>query len=206
LYEYLNAPESYKLSLTFDDAFESVFYNAYPMLMEKGFSFTVFPVTKYIGEYNRWEVNVGGRKFRHLNWRQLQEMNGCEVGSHTASHRCLTLLNNQQLIIELESSKKELEDRLGKEVRYLSLPFGRYNEKVIEAAQKAGYKAVCSLNPADREGGYVLGRYAVYLIDNLWSMSRKLGIGGGQNAEICKLKTINFFSGGTILAQKIFVK
>jgi hypothetical protein len=38
-------------------------------------------------------------------------------------------------------SKTVIEDKLGCEVRYLSYPFGRHNERVREAVRAAGYEA-----------------------------------------------------------------
>jgi len=204
LSDYLLYPAENKVALTFDDAFESVYHNAYPLLKEKGFTFTVFPSTGYIGKYNRWEVNLGGRQFHHMDWPQLQDMEGCEIGSHTVSHRCLTSVNSAELKRELADSKKTIEDCTGKEVKFLSLPFGKSNRKVLDCAQEIGYQAVFSLNPQDGEQNYLKGRFAVYFVDNRWSMLNKISRGNCRRCEIAKLKFINFFSGGTVLAQKIF--
>ena len=45
----------------------------------------------------------------------------------------------KQLIVEVESSKKRLEDDLGKCVSMFAYPRGRHNRKVIASLKQAGY-------------------------------------------------------------------
>ena len=199
---YLHEPSQDKVAITFDDAYESVYTYAYPVLKEWGGGFTVFPVANYVGGWNEWEVNLGGLKFRHLSWTQMREMDGIEVGSHTLTHRCLLKLPQNELMRELADSKKSIEDSWGKEVKYLSLPFGRYDERVLEAARETGYEAVCSLNPDCGYDGFVVGRCGVYLLDSVWSLKNKLGYGRFQGFERWKLRFFNRLSGGTIMVKK----
>ena len=52
--------------LTFDDGYESVYENAAPIMDQFGFTGTVFLISKYIGKENHWDVNLGGKVFKHL--------------------------------------------------------------------------------------------------------------------------------------------
>ena len=203
LKDYIRENAANRIALTFDDAYESVFENACPILTEKGIPFTVFPVVNYIGEWNKWEVNLGGRKFRHMSWEQLREMKGFEIGSHTMTHRSLLTLNSSELRYELEVSRKTLQDRLGVSVDYLSVPFGRYSQDILSVAQDVGYKAVCVMNPEKTDNPFLIGRYGVYYLDNLLTMRGKLGNGWLNKAEVLKLKIINRFSGGTIIVKNL---
>lgn len=72
---------------------------------------------------------------------------GLSIQSHTVSHNPLAGLNDDQLMKELSASKNSIENYLGKQVHFLSLPHGVYNEKVIEIAQDTGYQAVCTSEP-----------------------------------------------------------
>ena len=202
LKDYYDDPGSDKIAITFDDAFESVYENAYPVLREFGSSFTIFPLTGYIGRNNEWEVNLGGRKFRHMSWEQILSMEGAEVGSHGVGHRDLTGLSDRELTEELNESKQIIEERTGVEVEHMSLPFGRYDQRVIAAATKAGYRRLFSLRPGMDEDN-VYGRYGVYLSDTLFDIRNKTGGGMLNRFEKFKLKSIHFFSGGTILAQRL---
>ena len=49
--------------ITFDDSYESVYANAFPLMQEYGFLGTVFIITGYVGRINEWDVNCGGKKF-----------------------------------------------------------------------------------------------------------------------------------------------
>ena len=60
------------VSLTFDDAYKSVCSEVFPVLKEKGWLFTVFVTTQYIGEgYTNY-----------MSWQQLREIRqfGGDVG------------------------------------------------------------------------------------------------------------------------------
>ena len=64
---------------------------------------------------------------------------GFEVGAHGVSHPDLPGCTAQQLIVEVEGSKKRLEDDLGKAVSMFAYPRGRHNLRVIASLQRAGY-------------------------------------------------------------------
>lgn len=63
--------------ITIDDGWKSVYTDAYPILKETGFPFTIFPYTKFIT----------GRGSA-MSPAQIQEMlnNGATLGSHSVSH------------------------------------------------------------------------------------------------------------------------
>jgi len=165
--------------LTFDDAYESVYQNAFPAMKECGFAGTVFLITGYAGKSNAWDVNWGGRKFRHLSWFQAKKMaeEGWEFGSHSVSHPDLTRIPEADALKELVKSKEAIEKELGKPCEFLSYPFGRYNERVQALARKAGYKAAFALYPkrSNREEDvFALRRKGVYLIDTLFDFRVKV--------------------------------
>ena len=45
--------------IKFDDGYESVFLNAFPIMEEYGFKGIVFPVSRYIGNNNNWDIVKG---------------------------------------------------------------------------------------------------------------------------------------------------
>ena len=123
--------------ITFDDGWLNNYTEAFPILKEHGLSATVFVATGFMGSPG------------YLTWGQLKEMDrgGITVQSHTVSHRPLLGLSRQELKTELESSKKTIEDRLGKMVEFLSLPHGRFNQNIVALAGALGYRAVCTSEP-----------------------------------------------------------
>jgi peptidoglycan/xylan/chitin deacetylase (PgdA/CDA1 family) len=168
--------------ITFDDGYEGIYKYVYPLLKECGFTATVFLTTGYIGSYNRWDASPGPR-FMHLNWKQIIEMsdNGICFGSHGVNHVFLTRRNTETIKYELETSKKILEDRIGKPVHFFSYPYGNYNERIIEFVREAGYDAAFSLQPEILKAGdtanfkYVLPRIAIYRIDDMYAFKSKIG-------------------------------
>jgi peptidoglycan/xylan/chitin deacetylase (PgdA/CDA1 family) len=89
---------------------------------------------------------------RPLTWEQVREMRdgGVEFGSHTVSHPILSRLGDEELRMELRSSKEELEKQLGRRVECLAYPVGgetAYDERVVEMARACGYRMALTYVP-----------------------------------------------------------
>ncbi len=123
--------------ITFDDGWANNYTHAFPILQKRQLTATIFIVTSFVGQQS------------YLDWPQIKEMHaaGISIQSHTASHRPLTLLDEPEIMTELESSKKTIEDHLGAAVDFLSVPQGMVSELVIAVARKIGYQAVCTSEP-----------------------------------------------------------
>lgn len=150
---YAGRPEP---EIVFDDGHISNYEVAFPILERHGIKATFFVVVGRIGIDKEF-----------MNWEQARELlaAGHRVESHGWSHRLLTLCTPEDLQKELSSSKRELEDRLGKEVLAISAPGGRWNEKVVEGCATAGYRQLFHSNPwqASRAKGtiHLQGRHMV---------------------------------------------
>jgi peptidoglycan/xylan/chitin deacetylase (PgdA/CDA1 family) len=190
--------------LTFDDSYESVHRNAFPALAAAGYRATVFVITNYIGRANTWDVNLGWIRFPHLDWGRLRELRdaGWEIGSHTARHPDLTRVPASRMDAELADSRRTLEDGLNAPVRFLSFPFGRYNDRVLDAMRRAGYAKGVGFwlrKPEDKK--LVFERKAYYLFDGGLSLRAKLTGSPLGFLENVKLRVINFCSHGTALVK-----
>lgn len=200
------------LCITFDDAYQGLKKHAWPVLKELGFTATIFVITDYAGRENDWDINWGGRRFRHLNWDEMREMSqaGIEFGSHGLRHCDLRSLGDEELERELGESKKMLEQKLGCPARTLSYPFGRYDDRVIRAARKCGYILACSLGPKGRNNRLevmALRRSAVYFTDTVWSIENMLDSKSPWFwMQEMWGRLVNFCAGGTILAKKAFIE
>ncbi len=73
--------------------------------------------------------------------------NGWEVGSHTLSHPLLPNLSSAELARELELSRAWIAERLDR-CETIAYPYGRADERVVAAAEKAGYLSACILTGA----------------------------------------------------------
>ncbi|MEA3392403.1 MAG: polysaccharide deacetylase family protein [Candidatus Marinimicrobia bacterium] len=175
LREYLTDPKYNYFVLTFDDAYESVYKNAYPLLKELGFSATVFVLTNYIGKNNTWDFTPGNIFSRHMNVEQLKTLHqeGWEVASHGENHRAMTGLHPDSVIHELKHSKELISSLIDDEVETFCFPFGVYNANVVAAAKSCGYKNLVGFTEPSRYG--VISRSAVYrTVDSRLSVLRKI--------------------------------
>jgi peptidoglycan/xylan/chitin deacetylase (PgdA/CDA1 family) len=157
LFDLLRKSGDRKLSveITFDDGEHSQLHNAMPLLAEHGISATYFVTPGLIGT---------AAKF--LGWDELRALQnaGHSIQSHGWSHKFLTFCSDDELAHELGASKQILEEKLGAAVDEISVPGGRWNQRVITACANAGYKRVFVSDPwiaAAMCGIEVIGRFMV---------------------------------------------
>lgn len=134
--------------LTFDDGFRNFYSEAFEVLNDCSFTATVFLVTDHCGKQNDWAGNppeLGRREL--LSWHDVRELSdlGIEFGSHTRTHPDLTKLSADAVEDEILTSKKVIENKLGREASIFAYPFGRSNS-TVERMVKAHYSAACSTN------------------------------------------------------------
>lgn len=121
-----------KVVLTFDDGFIGNYLFALNILEKYGYKATFFVTVNNIS------------RERYMSWDQLGVLykKGHLIQSHTMTHPMLGECDEGQIAYELETSRKVIEDKIGGEVKYLSLPFGSSNEKVISIANRLGYQGI----------------------------------------------------------------
>jgi peptidoglycan/xylan/chitin deacetylase (PgdA/CDA1 family) len=135
-------PEADEFAITFDDGYLSVYEHACPMLAGRNMTATIFVVADQIGGVNEWDRSAGDTKEPMMSGEQIRELaaNGFEIGAHTLTHPRLTELDDERVAREISDSKHRLEDLIGSEVSSFSYPYGDCDERVIEAAVRAGYQ------------------------------------------------------------------
>jgi peptidoglycan/xylan/chitin deacetylase (PgdA/CDA1 family) len=137
--------------ITFDDGYAENMHFAVPLLNREKIPFTYFVSTNHV---------LGGEPFPHdvaagcalapNTPSDIQNLAaaGVEIGGHTCSH--LDLGGNPsmpQLNDEIAGCKRDLEQMIGRTVRYFAFPYGQAANLSVAAfqmAQVAGYKGVCS--------------------------------------------------------------
>jgi peptidoglycan/xylan/chitin deacetylase (PgdA/CDA1 family) len=172
--------------VTFDDATTDLhFYR--DILNDRGLRPLVFAPSAILGEWNRWEWPIPGRRVRHLAAAQLRELVsfGWEVGLHGATHCDLTRLGSGELAAEVDRAHRELETAIDQPVRYFSYPYGRTNPAVTRRVQSAGFSAAFVLTDAPAAGQAVdqfqLSRRPVYCIDGAADVLAKVSDPEGRS-------------------------
>jgi peptidoglycan/xylan/chitin deacetylase (PgdA/CDA1 family) len=124
--------------VTFDDALECVFSNAFPVLERLGIPFTVFVPTAFVAGVFPIETD----RLPTLSWPQilkLVESGRVVCGSHTRNHRLLPETSEQECSDELLGSKHELEDQTGTECFAFCYPRCRVDARSMQRVRQAGY-------------------------------------------------------------------
>ncbi|MBF0265402.1 MAG: polysaccharide deacetylase family protein [Gammaproteobacteria bacterium] len=127
--------------LTFDDSYESIYSNAYPILKEKNWPFAIFIDTDGVGKNKM-----------HLNWQQIREMkaNGAEILNHSHSHthfvRQQSDENKQQWLQrirkEINLAQSIIKRETGSDDKIIAYPFGEYSLEIIDLIESMGFVGV----------------------------------------------------------------
>jgi peptidoglycan/xylan/chitin deacetylase (PgdA/CDA1 family) len=134
-------PATRRVVLTFDDGYRGVSERALPVLSAHGFSATVFVVSDRIGGVNDWDGESPGEPLLSADEIRGLLRAGIEIGSHGATHRALTELDDRELAREVAGSKETLERIVGAPVTSFCYPYGNFDDRVVEAVRVAGYRA-----------------------------------------------------------------
>ncbi len=154
-----------RVVLTFDDGCVGNYLFASLILKRYGYQATFFVTVDHIS------------KNGFMNWNQLNSLykDGHSIQSHTMTHPMLGECDESRIAYELEASKKVIEDRIGSPVKYLSLPFGSFNEKVASLALRLGYQAIfTSLSVG--EGTRELRQLGRIHIKDTYSLKKFMGL------------------------------
>lgn len=141
-------PEAYKnhFAVTFDDIYDSVYENAYPVMKALNVPFIVFVTPKLIDTIDRWH------KHPMITMEHLKEMAKdplCIIGAHGIVHRAFRDYKEIDAKESMEESMQLLEKMFGKRVEFFAFPFGRKVEvskanirTLLECAYYCGFSAL----------------------------------------------------------------
>jgi peptidoglycan/xylan/chitin deacetylase (PgdA/CDA1 family) len=86
------------------------------------------------------------REYRPMTWTQLRALaaDGFDVGAHTRTHPILSRVGPEQLWVEIEGCKEQMEKKLGHAVPHFAYPNGGaqdYTPEAVAVVAQAGYRA-----------------------------------------------------------------
>ncbi|MDO8601490.1 MAG: polysaccharide deacetylase family protein [bacterium] len=134
--------------LTFDDSFEDVYLNAFPILKKYGFPASVFIATDFIGREQKNEST--GILFKTLDWPQIKEMHESgliDFEPHTCNHQELTKISLEEAKKEILDSRRIIEEGLNKKCHFFAYPRGKYNQGVVNILKENNFLATLTVNP-----------------------------------------------------------
>lgn len=87
-----------------------------------------------------------------LNWdeikKMIEEYPNIEIGAHTNEHISLTTMDQDLIIEDITTCKREIESQLGYSPRHFTYPYGRSNPEVRSIVEFMGFKSAAVTDPA----------------------------------------------------------
>ena len=119
------------MGVSIDDAFLSVYREAFPRLKKAGIPFTLFVATQPI------ERNIDG----YMTWEQIRELrdSGVIIGSQTHTHLHMADQSIERNRNELQISNRLFKLRLGAIPKIIAYPYGEYSLAVGELVKSVGF-------------------------------------------------------------------
>lgn len=119
-------PDAYKnhFVVTFDDIYDSVYTNAYPILKANNVPFIVFVTPTLIDTVDA-NPKSNNLMITSEHLREMATDSLCIIGAHATHHIAFRTLNEKQARQSLMESKQWLETSFGKNVDFFAFPFGR---------------------------------------------------------------------------------
>ena len=139
------------VSITFDDGYADNCRAALPLLIKQRIPCTYFVTSKHVLEDIPFPHDVSnGQPLRPNTVEQVKALAsaGIEIGAHTRTHPDLGKVQDvEKLQDEVVGAARELEEAIGKSIRYFAFPFGLHanlNATAFHVARDAGFEGVCS--------------------------------------------------------------
>ena len=133
--------------ITIDDGYKSVYENAWPILKEYGYPFTVFLYAKAT-ENKHWN---------YMTWNQIRELKdaGVDFQNHGFAHEHLAFqpegMDQEEykswIRADLAVSTRILSEELEERPRFFAVPYGEYNKTVLDEIRLFGYEAILLQDP-----------------------------------------------------------
>jgi len=152
--------------LSFDDGYVSQYENAFSLMEKRGWPGVL--------NLKAGETDIYDRQVREM------VLAGWEIASHTVTHPDLTTVSGDQLEQELVRSRRILQRKFNTPVTNFCYPAGRYDDRVIAAVKKAGYRSATSTESglARRSDLWSLDRIRIQLGDDAARLESKLASAG----------------------------
>jgi peptidoglycan/xylan/chitin deacetylase (PgdA/CDA1 family) len=161
-----------RVHATFDDAFRSA-ASVFPALRDLGVTLQIFVCTGYAREGKALTVpELAGddpAELATMTWDELRAhaADGALIGSHAVTHPHLPAFGDDEVRREVQESKAEIEDELGRPCRDFAYPYGEHDARVRSAVRAAGFERAYALAHGTWNDPYELPRLDLYRVHNV---------------------------------------
>ncbi len=171
-----------RYTVTFDDGFQNVYMNAFPVLKKYGMKCIVFLTIEYMDTAEPMKKFFNDRyAVKSLTWDQVKEMRSCgaEIGSHALTHRNMARLDKEAFSVEAQASREAIKAIAGCDVTSFSYPFGNrgsFNKDTADILKTLGYtRAYTNIMGMDnsQKKPFAVRRIRVYGTDNMFRFRMK---------------------------------
>ena len=151
--------------ITIDDGWKSIYTEAYPILKEMGFPFTIFLYTNY--------VNGGSSALTSEMIKEMQQ-HGCSIGSHSVSHPYPAAVKAERakgeasfrsyLRREMGESRKKLQQQFTGNISCYAYPGGFVTGEMLPIAAEHGYQCLFTVLPGkttQSTSNFTIPRYII---------------------------------------------
>jgi poly-beta-1,6-N-acetyl-D-glucosamine N-deacetylase len=120
------------IAITIDDAYASVYHQAWPRFKAANLPFTIFVSTDQVG-----------RSANYLTWDQIREMQaaGVLIGHHGAAHDHMANATPTAISQDLFRANKAFQDELGEVPKIFAYPYGEASLVLRKQVKQAGFIA-----------------------------------------------------------------
>jgi peptidoglycan/xylan/chitin deacetylase (PgdA/CDA1 family) len=140
----LTVTRALSIAVTFDDAPGGAVNWILRRAQVFGIRATLFPVVNWLDFPPQKSPN---HTYRSLaTWQDIKCVchQGHVIGSHSMSHIPMHTMTDDQIVYELQESKRRLESACALAVNHFAAPFGKLSQAVVMHALAAGYLTVSS--------------------------------------------------------------
>ena len=146
LHEGIKLPDR-SVVITIDDGYRSVYTDAWPVLKQYDYPFTVFVYVKA----------TDNKHWNYMTWDQIREMkaSGVDFQNHGFAHGHMAFKPSEMdmeeykawIRADLAVSTKLMAEELKERPRFFAVPYGEYNKTLLEEIRSIGYEAILLQDP-----------------------------------------------------------
>lgn len=120
------------IAFTVDDAYRSVYTEAWPRFKAAGIPFTLYVATRLINQGNP----------NYMSWDQIRELHaaGVTIGSQANGHLHMASIDPDVARADLVESNKDFQRELGFVPDVIAWPYGEYSTEIQTIARDLGFR------------------------------------------------------------------